>query len=104
MQWHNFNFSIQGNKSCARSLHFRRAYRIGAVEDLALQVGEVDLVGIGNGEFADAARGEIERGGTAQTACADDQRVRCAQALLALDPDLRQQDVPAVAQELLVVQ
>ena len=75
-----------------------------AVEDLALQVGEVDLVGVGEGKLADAASRKIERGGAAQAAGAEDERVRRAQALLSLDPDFRQQDVPAVAEELLVVQ
>ena len=54
--------------------------------------------------MADAAGGEIERGGTAQSACADDQRARRAQPLLPLDPNLGKEDVAAVAEELLVVQ
>jgi hypothetical protein len=71
---------------------------------LPLQVGEVDLVGVGERELADPARGEIERGGAAEAARAYDKRMRRAQPLLALDADLAQQDVPAVAEELLVVQ
>ena len=99
-----FNFRIQSKQRCARGLDFRRADRISAVEDLALQVGKVDLVGIGEGQLADAACCEVEGGRTTQAARADDERARRAQAFLAFNADLRQQDVPAVAEELLVVQ
>lgn len=84
--------------------NFRRPDRIRAVEDLALQVGEVDLVRIGDRQLADAAGGEVERRRASQAARADDQRVRRAQPLLALDPNLIEKDVAAVAEELLVVQ
>jgi len=45
-----------------------RADRIGAVQDLALQVGELDLVGVGDRQPADAGGGEIEGGGAAEAA------------------------------------
>src|ERR1041384_5843341 len=35
------------------------ADRFGAVQDLALQVGEIDLVGVGERQAADAGRGEV---------------------------------------------
>jgi hypothetical protein len=54
------------------------------VEDLALQVGEVDLVGVGEGEAADARGGEVKGGGAAQAAGADDERASRAQLLLPL--------------------
>jgi hypothetical protein len=41
---------------------------------LPLEVREVDLVGIRQYEAADARGGEVEGGGTAETARADDQR------------------------------
>jgi hypothetical protein len=88
----------------ARFVDFRRAHARRAVQDLPLQVGEVDLVGIGEGQLADAAGGQVERGGAAQPACADDQRGGRAQPLLPLDPDFGKEDVAAVAEELLVVQ
>jgi hypothetical protein len=92
---------VQG-LSCG--LDFRRADRLGAVQDLALQVGEVDFVAVGDREPADAGRGEVERGWAAEPACADDQRARRAQPLLALDPELGKEDVPAVPEKLVVVQ
>ena len=87
-----------------RRRHFLRADGIRAVENLPLQVGEVDLVGVGEGQAADAGGGEVERRGAAEAAGADDQRARRPQPLLALDPDLGKEDVAAVAEELLVVQ
>jgi len=83
---------------------FRAADARGAIEDLALQVGEVDLVGIGESQLADAAGGEVESRRATEAAGADDQRACPAQPLLALDPDLGKEDVAAVAEELLVVQ
>jgi hypothetical protein len=56
-----------------RGEHFLRADRVGAIEDLALQVGEVDLVGIDEGEAADAGGGEVERGRATEAARADNQ-------------------------------
>jgi len=88
----------------ARGFRFWRAHGVGAVEDLALQVGEVDPVRIDEGQAADAGGGEVERGGAAEAAGADDERARGAQLLLPLDTDLREEDVPAVAEKLLVVQ
>jgi hypothetical protein len=100
----NFNFGIQGGQGSACRLDFRHADRIRAIEDLPLKIGEVDLVRVGQGEFADAARGEVERCRAAQAAGADDERMRGAQPLLPLDPDFVEKDVAAVAEELLVVQ
>jgi hypothetical protein len=104
LQRNNLHARIEGRQRGLRRLDLWRAYAVGAVEDLPLQVGEVDLVRIGEGELADAAGGEIERRGTAEAAGADDEGMRIAQPLLALDPDFREQDVAAVAEELLVVQ
>jgi hypothetical protein len=104
LQGKNSYIRVQGGKGGARGFDFRRADGIGAVENLALQVGEVDLVRVGEGEPADAARREVERRRAAEPAGADDERARRPQPLLAFDPDFREKDVAAVAEELLVVQ
>jgi len=62
------------------------------------------VVGIGERQAADAARGEVQRRRATEATGADHERARGAQAFLSLDADFRQQDVPAVAKELLVVQ
>jgi len=100
----NFNLRVDGVESRACRFDFPRADRVGAIQDLALQVGEIDLVGVGQRQPADARRGEIEGRRAAEAAGADDQRGCRAQPFLPLDADLGEQDVPAVAEELLVVQ
>jgi hypothetical protein len=50
-----------------------RADRLGAVEDLALQVRQVDLVRVGERQLADAGGGEVERGRATEAARADNQ-------------------------------
>jgi hypothetical protein len=98
------NFRIDPMKRNRRFVDLRTTDAFGAVEDLTLEVGEVDLVGIGERELADAARCEIQGSRASQAAGADDQRGCSAQPLLSLDPDLGKEDVAAVAEKLLVVQ
>jgi hypothetical protein len=104
LQSKNFYIGIQGSKGGARGVDLRRADGIGAVENLALQVREIDVVRVGDGEAAQAARREIQRRRATKAAGADDQRARGPQPLLPFDPDLGKKDVAAVAEELLVVQ
>jgi hypothetical protein len=98
------HFRVEQGQGFPGFLDFRSADGVGAVEDLPLQVGEVDLVGIGDRQPPDAGSGEIERRGAAQATRADDQRGGAAQSLLTLDPDFGKEDVAAVAEELLIVQ
>ena len=100
----NIDFGIERREGLLRLVDFPRADGIRAVEDLALQVREIDLVGIGEGQSPDARSGEVERRRTAEAAGADDQRARRPQPLLSFDPDLGKKDVAAIAEELLVVQ
>jgi hypothetical protein len=94
---------IDGAQGAARGEHLLRADRLGAIEDLALQVGQVDLVGVGQDQPADAGGGEVKRSRAAQAARADDEDGSGAQLLLALYPDLGKKDVPGVAEKLLIV-
>ena len=75
---------------------------IGAMQDLALQVGQVDRVAIGQYQGANARRGQVIGRGRTQAAGTDDQRAGIDDVVLALDADLRQQDVATVAQQLVV--
>jgi hypothetical protein len=61
IQIDDFDFGIERLERLARRLGLARADRVGAIEDLALQVGEIDLVGVGDGEALKACGGEIER-------------------------------------------
>src|SRR2546425_5430508 len=100
----DIDVGIDGPQRVARGVGLRRADGVGAVQDLSLQVGEVDRVGVGEAQAADAGGGEVERGGTAEAARADDEHAARAQLLLPLHPDLGEEDMAAVAEELLVVQ
>ena len=103
-QRHDFDLGIDRQQRGASGFDLGVAERFGPVEDLSLQVGEIDLVGVGQGQAADACRGEVKRGRTAEAAGADDQRGGGTELLLTLDPDLGKEDVPAVPEELLVSQ
>ena len=72
-------------------------------QQLALQVGEVDRVRIHERDRAHAGRGEELRDRVAEPARADDERVRRGEALLRVGTELVEQEVAAVAEELLVV-
>ena len=67
------------------------------VDDLALQVGLVDLVELGDAEGADAGRGQVEQGGAAEAAGPDHQDLGVLQPLLPRHPDVGDDQVPAVA-------
>jgi hypothetical protein len=73
------------------------------MQDLALQVGPVDDVVVGDDQTSDPGGGEVDRRRRAEPAGADDQGPRAEQFLLARDIDVRQHDLPAVAQQLFVV-
>jgi len=57
------DFRIDRGERLGRFLDFPPADRIGAVEDLALQVGEIDVVGVGDRQAPNAARREVQRRG-----------------------------------------
>ena len=81
---------------------FGDADAVGRVDDLALEVGEVDLVVVDDAERADAGRREVERGRRAEPAGAQQQHLRLEQLGLALEADLRDEDVARVALALLL--
>ena len=73
------------------------AHALRRVDHLALQVRQVDLVVVDDAERADAGRGEVQGRGRAEPSGAQQQHLRVEQLLLALDADLRDQQVPGVA-------
>ena len=70
------------------------------MDDLPLEVGEVHHVEVHDADGADAGRGQVERQRRAEPAGADREHPRRLELPLALDADLRQQQVPGVAQHL----
>ena len=74
------------------------------MQHLPLQVGQVDPIAVDQCQGADAGGRQVQRGRRAKPSGTDDQHVRAAQPLLALDAEFVQQDMPRVAQQLFVVQ
>ena len=74
------------------------------MENLALQVGEVDGIPVGQRQPSDTRRGEVERGWRTKAAGAKDQRMGAEDFLLALDTDLVEQQMSGITKKLLVVQ
>ena len=85
-----------------RRQHFGVAHCIAAMHDLALQVGEVHHIVIDHGQRADTGRRQVQDRRRGQSACADDQDAGCADALLALDADLVEQDMARIARQLVI--
>ena len=82
---------------------FRQTDAVGTMQDLALQIGQVDRVAVGQRDASDPGGGKIQGGRRTQAAGADHDRVAGKQAFLPLDAYLRQEDVARVAQQLFVV-
>ena len=72
------------------------------MEDLALQVRHVDGVELDEAEPAHAGGGEVEPDGRAEPAGADHEDARVLQPPLPLHPDLGDDEVAAVAEDLLL--
>src|SRR5262249_19053172 len=70
---------------------------IGAVQDLALEVGRVDHIVVDHADRADARGGEVHARRRAEAAGADAQDLGAEQLDLAGDADLGRQRVPRVA-------
>jgi hypothetical protein len=74
------------------------------VDHLTLQIADVHLVGVHQAQGSDARSGQIQRGGRAQPARADDQHLGREQLLLTIDPHVLQDDVAAVPLDLFIRQ
>ena len=71
--------------------------------DLALKVGLVDGIGIGNRQAADTGGGKIRQGRRTQPAATDNKHMGGQEFFLAFDTDFVKQDMAAEPQELLIV-
>src|SRR5690242_8835938 len=88
----------------SRRLELGTADVFRAMQHLPLQVRNVDDIEIDEAERADACRGEIERERGAKRAGADEQDASRFELALPVDADVRKDEVPAVAQHLLIGQ
>ena len=101
---HDLDVGVQRLDRALRRVGLPLAERLGRVRDLALQVRRVDAVVVDDAEPADAGGCEIEGGGGAEAAGADEQHARVEQLELTFVADLGNQQVPAVARPLLGVE
>ncbi len=74
------------------------------MDDLPLQIGHVDRVEIGKMQLTHTRGGQIQRNRGAQATQAYDQRLALLETQLPFYIDLRQQNLPAVAQQLRIAQ
>ena len=74
------------------------------VEDLSLEVGAVDEVAVDEGEVSDASGCEVEGGGGAEAAGAEEKDAGVEEGALSLFADLRDEEVSAVAGALIGAQ
>ncbi len=92
------DFGIDAGQRGACGIDFFPADGFGEMHDLPLQISEVHRVVVAEGDAAHAAGGKVKRRRRAQSAGADQQRVRAEQLLLPVDADLGQENVAAVTQ------
>src|SRR6185369_10296842 len=72
----------------------------GEVDHLALKIGEVNVVGIGDADGANPGRCQIKRDGRSQTAGADDQDLAVEESTLSFSTYLFKDDMPRIALDL----
>jgi hypothetical protein len=97
------HFRIDRGNALTRGVDLRPADVGGGEQDLALQIGQVDAIGIDERERADAGCTKELRDGIAEAADAYDECMRCREPLLRVDTELGEQDVPTVAEQLRVI-
>ena len=77
---------------------------IGAVNNLALQIGKIDRVKIDDANFADAGRGQVHGDGGAEAARADADDAGGANFFLPGQSDFRQNQMARIAANFVIVQ
>ena len=98
----HFHVGVHRFHRLFRRLHFGLAHIGCSVNDLALQIGKVDHVGIGNTDGAHARGGKVHRHGGPEAASANHEHLCIQKLLLALRAHLFQDDVARIALQLFV--
>ena len=93
---------IDGQHLLRGGIDFVAAYILGRVDHLALQVGEIHHVEIHQADAPDAGGGQVQAERRAQAARAHQQDLGGFELLLPLDPHFRDDQVAAIAQDLIV--
>ncbi|MNR41829.1 hypothetical protein D3C85_1602680 [compost metagenome] len=98
------NLGVDGRQALDRRIDLAHADAVGVMDDLALQVGQIDGVEVRQVHFTHTRCRQIQRHRRTETAEADDQYATVLQAQLTVDIDVLQQNLPAVAQQFLIIQ
>src|SRR6266513_2661387 len=72
LEGNDFHFRVYFFERLAPGRSLGPSYRFGGVKDLALQVGEVYCIAVGESDRSNARRGEIQRRGSTQSSRAYD--------------------------------
>ena len=97
LERHDLHVRVERLDRALRRCDLRLAEPLGRVDDLALEVRVVHDVGVDDPERPDARGREVERGRRAEPAGADQEDAGVEQLLLALLPDLGDEQVARVA-------
>ncbi len=95
---------VEGAQGVGGGVHLVVADALIGVQHLALQVGELHLVEIDQGEPADPGHRQILAGSAAKAAGADHQHVSLLERLLPLEIERFEDDLAVVAQEFGIAQ
>jgi hypothetical protein len=74
----------------------------GAVEDLALEVGEINGISVDETEAADPSGGEVEADGRAKSTGSDAEDARCFEAFLSFEGHFGHDEMPGVTCDFVV--
>ncbi|UPT63546.1 MAG: hypothetical protein M0D54_03045 [Hyphomonadaceae bacterium JAD_PAG50586_4] len=80
-------FRIDAHSGFGGNLGFGAAGRVGEGEDLAVEIGNLKRIDVGDGEIADARAQQCEEAGAAHAANARDEDVRRTELLLLFQRD-----------------
>ena len=95
--------AVQAGDGPGSGCDLRLAYARLGVRDLTLQVGQVNVIVVHQGQPADTGAAQIQRDRGSQAARADQQHAARCDALLAFHTDLVEQDMARIAQQVSVV-
>lgn len=101
---HQLNLGVDRAEALERRVDLAHADTVGVMNDLALQIGQVDRVEIRQMQLTDTGRRQIQRDRRTEAAEADDQHAAVFELQLPIDVDVLQQNLPAVAQQFLIIQ
>ena len=93
----HYHIRIDGNHLLLGAFHLRSVQVLGLVDDLALQVTEVNHIGIHDTDMSHASRSEVEGNWRAQASGTNDEYFGIEELFLSLESYILKEDVAAVS-------